>query len=511
MLVIDDEFITRQGIKHMILWEQEGFQIVGEASNGQEGLEMIEKYQPEIVLADIVMPVLNGIDFSFILQEKYPDIKLIILSSYDNFEYVRTTLLNGAVDYVLKPTLNPEILLRALKKAARNIPGFQLDRKEKVDIGTQLERYLTGYSETLEEEGLKNCFPYLNYRIFAVDMKKACKNNRRQMEQLQEMLQDRMKKDGFDIYQALWLEQEILCYIVNYKKKEEEEFLFSIQSSAQRAGRIAEKILFVVSRPFTDLTHIKEIYEKRVKPCLQQKFYFNDKVLIGEEEYSVVEIRRFHYEKYTELLKQKQYSQALDIFQEYIRYLAENKYDEYLSKNLLKNLLYNFLMEIEKYGVESDKLREEFFRRIDQTVSVEEYLEYCEKGAFACLREIVSGIEDSSDADPIIVQIRDYINEHYSEKLDLSDIAQEFGFNYHYISSYFNQHISEGFSGYLNTVRIEKSCALLTGTKMSISDISAAVGYSDHGYYCRIFRKLMGQTPSQHRHRKNSGEQNNEK
>lgn len=186
----DDEFITRQGIKHMLLWEQEGFQIVGEASNGQEGLEMIEKYQPEIVLADIVMPVLNGIDFSLILQEKYPDIKLIILSSYDNFEYVRTTLLNGAVDYVLKPTLNPEILLRALKKAARGIPGFQLDRKEKIDVSTQLERYLTGYSETLEEEGLKNCFPYLNCRILAADMKKACKNNRRQMEQLQEFVQE---------------------------------------------------------------------------------------------------------------------------------------------------------------------------------------------------------------------------------------------------------------------------------------------------------------------------------
>ena len=160
VLVIDDEFITRQGIKHMLLWEQEGFQIVGEASNGQEGLEIIEKYQPEIVLADIVMPVLNGIDFSLILQEKYPDIKLIILSSYDNFEYVRTTLLNGAVDYVLKSTLNPEILLRALKKAARGMPGFQLDRKEKIDVSTQLERYLTGYSETLEEESLKNCFPY---------------------------------------------------------------------------------------------------------------------------------------------------------------------------------------------------------------------------------------------------------------------------------------------------------------------------------------------------------------
>ena len=100
VLIVDDEFITRQGISHMIIWEQEGFLLVGEASNGQEGIEMIEKYQPDIVLADIVMPVLNGIEFSMILQEKYPNIKLIILSSYDNFEYVRTTLLNGAVDYV---------------------------------------------------------------------------------------------------------------------------------------------------------------------------------------------------------------------------------------------------------------------------------------------------------------------------------------------------------------------------------------------------------------------------
>ena len=84
-------------------------------------------------------------------------------------------------------------------------------------------------------------------------------------------------------------------------------------------------------------------------------------------------------------------------------------------------------MEIEKYGVESNSLEKSFFAGSNQTASVEEYLEYCEKGAFSCLREIVSGIEDSSDADPIIVQIRDYINEHYSEKLDLSDIARNSG------------------------------------------------------------------------------------
>ena len=99
VLIIDDEFIMRQGMKHMLEWEKEGFQIVGEATNGQEGLDLIEKLEPDIVLADIVMPVLDGIEFSQILKQKYPGIQLIILSSYDKFEYVKSTLLNGASDY----------------------------------------------------------------------------------------------------------------------------------------------------------------------------------------------------------------------------------------------------------------------------------------------------------------------------------------------------------------------------------------------------------------------------
>ena len=126
VLVIDDEFIIRQGMKHMIDWEKEGFQIVGEANNGQEGLEMIEMLKPNIVLADIVMPVIDGMELSKRVHNKHPDIQIIILSGYDKFEYVKSTLLYGAVDYILKPELNPKELLNALKKAADRIPGMVL-------------------------------------------------------------------------------------------------------------------------------------------------------------------------------------------------------------------------------------------------------------------------------------------------------------------------------------------------------------------------------------------------
>ena len=116
ILIIDDEMIMRQGIKYMLNWEQEGFQLAGEASDGKEGLRLMEELRPDIVLLDVVMPVLDGIEFSDIVREKYPEIQFIILSGYDNFEYVKATLLNGAVDYILKPAINPEKLQREFRE-----------------------------------------------------------------------------------------------------------------------------------------------------------------------------------------------------------------------------------------------------------------------------------------------------------------------------------------------------------------------------------------------------------
>ena len=505
VLIVDDEFITRQGISHMIMWEQEGFSIVGEASNGQEGIEMIEKYQPDIVLADIVMPVLNGIEFSMILQEKYPNIKLIILSSYDNFEYVRTTLLNGAVDYVLKPTLNPEILLRALKKAAAGIPGFSLDRRESVALETQMERYLTGYQDTILETEYKERFPYMPFRILAGNMKKACGSNTRQWEKAQELMIRHLQKNGFEKLGTFYLEQEVFFCVINYKKPDEIFLIETLKEGAEKAGKVAENLFLVLSNGFTEFSGIRDIYEKEVKQALEQKFYFADKFLIEQREYITKEAERFRYEEYAELLKKHQFSQAMVLLKDYMEYLCRCRYDAYQCKNLFKNLLYNLLMEMEKCGVKSEELRRLYFKKTDKTESAKEFL--------LCCREITEELdamvsECRHNEDSRIEEMKEYIKTHYKERLELADLAEEFSFNYHYISSYFNQHMQEGFSGYLNMVRIEKSCQLLKDSSMPISAVSMEVGYSDHGYYCRIFKKLKGETPSQYRRKSRTEEGN---
>ena len=132
-LIVDDEMLIRQGIKHYINWEEEGFQIIGEASNGQEALELIELMNPHIILTDIVMPIMGGEELTRIVKTKYPHIEIIILSSFGEFEYVRSTFQSGVVDYILKPKLNSQELLNVLKKAVNRIPLFHL-KENKQDM-----------------------------------------------------------------------------------------------------------------------------------------------------------------------------------------------------------------------------------------------------------------------------------------------------------------------------------------------------------------------------------------
>jgi len=118
LLIVDDESLLRQGFMHMTDWETQGFQIVGEASNGKEALEIIAQKSPDIVVTDIKMPLMDGVELTKIIKEDYPGIQVVILSSYNDFEYVREMLRLGAFDYILKPKMNFTELLTVLHKAS---------------------------------------------------------------------------------------------------------------------------------------------------------------------------------------------------------------------------------------------------------------------------------------------------------------------------------------------------------------------------------------------------------
>ncbi len=122
LLIVDDEKLLRQGFIHMTDWSSHGYDVVGEAANGEEALPLIESEKPDIVVTDIRMPGMDGIDLIRAVKAAHPQIEIIVLSSYSDFPYVKESLQSGAADYLLKASMSFNDVLASLEKATRRLP-----------------------------------------------------------------------------------------------------------------------------------------------------------------------------------------------------------------------------------------------------------------------------------------------------------------------------------------------------------------------------------------------------
>lgn len=497
VLIVEDEFIMRQGMKHMLEWEKEGFTIVGEATNGQEALDLIDILRPNIIISDIVMPILDGVDFSNIVQKRYPDIQIVILSSYDDFEYVKNTFLNGAVDYILKPTLNPTQLLLTLKKAVDRIPGLELVKDEYVYYNNLIERYLLGFDSRLDSTKFISIFPNTYFRVLGINLRQAFGKNKDSIRKLKSELEKFFILNKNYINIKLLINDEILCYIINYKVSDDKEIIKNMERFIRENLSNQDNIFLVITPKFNSISELKEIYNEKFISYLSYKFYY-EKILLLKSEFveKANKVEKFNFDIYLNYIKSKDFISSINMIGEYAKYAVTYKTDEYKLKNLIKNLLYNIIVSLESYYVEADELRQVYFKKIDNALYSSSFLEEVKLILFE-LRFIVS--ENTNVEEGKIKEILEYINKHYDECLDLSDISKVFNFNYCYLSSYFNNHCREGFSEYLNKIRIEKACELLSKNNLYVSEISSMVGYSDHSYFCRVFKKIKGHTPSDYR------------
>ncbi len=495
VLIVEDEFIMRQGMKHMIEWEREGFTIVGEATNGQEALELIDTLKPHIVISDIVMPILNGVDFSKSIQRKYPEVQIIILSSYDNFEYVKDTLLSGAVDYILKPTLNQTQLLVSLNKAVNRIPGLELIKDEDMYYSNILERYILGFEDNIDSKSFFNIFHNTCFRLLGINIKQAYGKNRKTVKEINGVIEEYLINKNY-IFIKFILSEEVLLYLINYRINEDKKIVNDFEKYIENKI-IQENTFLIITSSFNDLSKIRDVYNNKFLPYLALKFYYKNKIILDTETVTLEgKIEKFNSTKFDNLLKRKDFITAINMMKKYIDLAVLSKMEEYKLKNLMKNLLYNLIVSLEAYDLEVEELRQGYFKKIDKIQYLEEFINVIEEITLQMNEFINKNVNLEEDR---ISEILDYIVEHYDKSLELSDIAKAFNFNYYYLSYYFNNHCSEGFSEYLNRIRIEKACELLKDNKLYVSEISSMIGYSDHSYFCRVFKKIIGYTPSRYR------------
>lgn len=495
VLIVDDEYIIRQGIEYLLDWEKEGFSLVGEASNGEEALQKIAKLHPNIVLSDIVMPKIDGIDLTKRIQELYPDIRVIILSSYSDFDYVKNTFQHGAVDYILKPTLNPADLLKALKKVAGTIPELTLQNTQNLNIGRMLSKYILGFDVKLEELDVKEQFLNDHYRLLATSKKFYQDTN-----QIQDFFQKSLYQELKDLHPCIFhLQDDILCCLFNGDEINIKEILKRLLEES----RISPVALFALSSEFDQLSEIKKIYHDEIWTILRQRFYVKGQHLICYHDLPVkTQIDQFDVRLFNSNLDAMNVYLAMDQLKNYVI----NAIDHYVSEGELKSqvgsALYNLISVFENHHMNMDSVRHfklNCMNLLESAVYKEEFLEQLEQ-IYQDFEVIVEQYELDNSNDPMN-QILNYIKAHFDEPLSLNDLAEHFGFSYHYLSSFFAQRSDGTFTEHLNQVRIEKACELLNNKAHTIAEVGALAGYSDHSYFCRVFKKLTGMTPSEFRKR----------
>lgn len=501
VLVVDDEYIMRQGLKFMIDWEGEGYSIVGEATNGDEAMKLVRSLEPDIIISDVVMPVMDGVDFTDAVHSIYPGTQIIILSGYDNFEYVKHTLMNGVVDYILKPTLTPEELRKVLDKAADRIPGYKKDENKGA---SSHERKLEGYlqdKEPFDFDEFKKAYFFGYYRLYAVSAGKVNGGVTDIWDAVYNKLTRELNELQVIKYISVMLRGEIAVVLFNYE-------MHDIPSLKEIIKRINDSLLLIydgvfglVSRGFTDISDIYEIYENDIIKKLDINFYRPaDKLIYAEEDKAGSGAHeKFDFFKFNQLLEARQSAEAVSMIRSYNDKALESRMDSYGLKNQMKNLIYHFLDFHGLSDAERENKRYVVFSAIDGALDIDAYREAMSR-IFDELGSLAG--ETVSVTDERMESMLSYISDNYKEDLKLEDLASEFSFNYNYLSTYFTQHKGEGFSDYLNRLRIGEACRLLEGSDIPISKIGMETGYSDHSYFSRVFKKLTGMTPSEYRRRK---------
>lgn len=497
ILLVDDEVAIRDGLKHLLEWEKYEFHIVGEAENGKIALDKIIELQPDIVITDLIMPELDGLELSKIIQEQFPQIHFLVLSSYDEFTYVSESFKNGAVDYLLKPTLTKENLLKALNKIATKLVVTKTIVSEEEVLSQTLNRYLVGYKET-DLSTVQNFLTYDCYQlVYTNSIWYQDRGN------LQRVL-SKLTLDNTQVKSLAYAtnndEAGLLLAFRNVQTNGQAMLMEKLYSLRQ----IEAGSFFTLSDPFSQISQLNNIFSQLKEGTKEQRFYFKHHFIVEFNElYMLNHYERFDTKKFLRALVNNDFLLGIarieEFFNEMILSFASASYLKQQASNIFYTLL-SSLEETYPNEVSFSKFKTYFLNQIGKMSYLEDFSELILtlNDQIRQTLQLQKPRQDIKEHE-LVNSIERYILDNYQSDLSLARLAAEFHFSYNYLSTFFSTHFKMTFSDYLNTVRLEAARKLLLTSDYNVSEISATTGYSDLSYFSRLFKREYHVTPSVYR------------
>lgn len=483
VLIVEDDKFFRFAVKKVINWEKYGFEVVGEAVHGAKALEFLEENPVEVVVTDMSMPVMNGIELTAAIKERYPDILIIALSAYDDFEFVRESLKLGAEDYILKQDIEKEdvgaIIWKTWHKHFEKLINQGQSRTEILDF---LSGKKDGEGRHFLELSVDNQWGYYLCRIRNLN---------------EEWQSPECRKE-------VWMEQSL---VELHEKRRHILLLPVIKEHSQklqmedRSKRLLElegilkdeDYLAGCSSTGTEVTDLPAMSHEAECAAEMAKFSGKRRVLIWEYVRSEYESRNETFmeekEAYAGICSIEQGKDALYQLTEKLRSMLCS--EEYVQKNYL--LFLNTIAKNMQH--EMDKMRfAEIREELAGAARIEKKQEICSHYLETLFAEC-----GSVTRHPGVQQAIRYMRENYSKDLSLGDIAGEAALNEGYFSGLFKKDTGKSITEYLNEIRMEKAKELLVESNLKNYEVAEQVGFRNASYFSTMFKKYTGMTIQEYR------------
>lgn len=512
-IIIDDEELTRKGILSKLASVSDQVSCIGEAKNGEEGLELTEKLRPDIVITDMKMPVMGGDLLLPLLTEKYPDMPIIVISGYRDFEYSRQAIRANAIDYLLKPFSDEDIISAIMQAAAKIETAFQAENKLRETVE---DNETIHYS--YDKEQLRNLIS--GYSDASVNLRSRRLQFANQNRSLVLMLLHssmRLTEDAISAFlcdnnydeTGLYLPHMytdtlgfLLLFLPPNAHLDIRTFSTQIVRSLSSHFRAQnQKVIYGVSAPCVSPQRLHGALLESVHALNQRRIGDTNNIYFFEEKKP--SHRRIVWERTEELLFNMEAGHTRDVKQltealfQYYRSLTEVSLSEI--KHSCSQLTSQVKLMLSQYirQVNSASLESSTQNILDTLFSLEEMESYYQQ----FFKTIAMSLENDniySDSD-VVKNVRTYIDHNYQKDISVEFVASLFHMNRSYLSHIFKKKTNCSFVDYLNRVRIDHAKTILKETDKKMYQVAKGVGYDNVRHFYHIFKKLEKMTPEQYR------------
>ncbi len=534
LIIVDDEFFICDGLMSFS-WQEIGFEAIAAAGNGEEALELIEKQIPDVILTDIKMPFMDGLELSKVLCAAYPQIKIVLLTGYKEFDYAKTAISTGVSEYLLKPVNISELksLFLKLKNTLdeeRKIPNmlkaYQKQIIESFPLAVEnflkciIEEKIHDYAEIEEKINLLEL--NLNYNYYACAIFKSDDiSNSWHYEEVRKSISSLM--DNVKQY----LQTNHLGYsFINHNFEIIVLFCFNLPENAKSSYQFlmehTEKIKIFIDECFKQLSictavaGIGNIYKnilsasasfKQARSCLKRKFFDYSKQIFyaWNDRASLLSASvEYPYQLENNLIDtimEGDMTKSLQCFHEYwhefniiIQHLDTESIQSY-SLQLL-NMIDRRLNKHETSLGELSNIYPPYISFITSPKSFIELEELIRKMILHVVETISKINNEVKSSSHLSIQMaKKYIEEHFNEKITLNQVAEHVYLNPSYFSIQFKKETDVNFVKYLKNIRIQKASELLKRVDLKVYEVGAMVGYDDPTYFANTFKNHTGVTP----------------